>query len=146
MKVKNKNIDYHTTGIIGNSKVDIYVEKLKTDTNNLEKYEFLFEIDNSTSNNNKLVLIKELYQLFLMVQDSLFKYIEENIIDKLDGDKIIQLLIEPEGKDDKEVKLKDNLYHYHLKRLAKQYNDIIDDVVCTYIKQNNTHILNFSKT
>lgn len=144
MKFSNKNIDYYTTSNIGNTKVEVYVEKLES-VNNIEKYEFIFKVDDSTSNNNKISIIKDLYNLFLLVQKTLLEYIDNNIIAKINDNNIIQLIIEPEGINESEVVNKDKLYNYHLDRLVKNYNKTLDNIFCTHSKEGIRHIISFSR-
>lgn len=144
MKINNKNIDYYRTSNIGNTKVEVYVEKIEL-SNDLEKYEFIFKIDNSTTSHNKLSLIKDLYNLFLLVQSTLLEYIDKVVMNRLDVNKTIQLVIEPEDNNSIEANKKDKLYSYHLDRLAKEYTDVINNIFCTHEKKGNIHTLIFSK-
>lgn len=55
-----------------------------------------------------------------------------------------QLMIEAEGNTEKEIQMKDNLYDYHLNRLAKYFNEVVDEIFCVHSKDNLTHYLTFS--
>ena len=53
-------------------------------------------------------------------------------------------MIEAEGDTEKEIQMKDNLYDYHLNRLAKYFNEVVDEIFCVHSKDNLTHYLTFS--
>ena len=79
-----------------------------------------------------------------IVIKSLNDYIEKVVFDEVKKGTSFQLMIEAEGGTEKEIQMKDNLYDYHLNRLAKYFNEVVDEIFCVHSKDNLTHYLTFS--
>jgi hypothetical protein len=141
MKSKN-NIDFYVSEMIGRNKVEVFTERMKTESKELEKYEFIFKINDSTSKEISL-FISDLYKLFGIVQKSLISYIENSLLPKVHNEKNIQLVVEAEGKTQQEIDYKTKLYNYHLDRLSKHYTDFIPGLVCKHTYEGITHNLMF---
>jgi hypothetical protein len=140
----NKNVDFYLSEMVSGNLVEVFAEKLSSNDDLIEKYEFTFKINQSTSKQVSLY-IPDLYKIFVIVQKSLLKYIEENILNNVSDNKSIQLMVEAEGNDEKEISYKDKLYDYHLTRLAKKYTNVENEVWCKHTRKDLSHFLTFSK-
>jgi hypothetical protein len=140
----NKNIDYYLSEMVNGNTVEVFAEKLSSNDDLIEKYEFTFKINQSTSKQVSLY-IPDLYKIFVIVQKSLLEYINENVLNKINDNKIVQLMVEAEGKNKTEVDYKDKLYDYHFDRLARKYTEMDNDVCCEHTRNNLSHFLTFSK-
>lgn len=130
---------------VGDSKINVFAENHTTDNPLIRKAEFIFEIDSSTKKQTNFS-IYDLHSIMGIAYNTLIDYIEHNIIKEIQNLTSFQLLIEVEGNDDKDVSMKNNLYHYLLKRLAKKITKDSKDVMCVYTKDATTHYLTFTST
>lgn len=141
MKSKN-NLDFYTSEMIGRNKIEVFSEKLKSDSEYVEKYEFIFKINESTAKETSM-FITDLYKLLVIVQKSLISYIEESLLPKVQNEKSIQLLVEAEGNTQQEIDYKTKLYNYHFDRLSNHYTDFFPGLVCKHTYEGITHNLLF---
>lgn len=143
MKPSSKRVDNLCSKKIGNSEIKVFAENHVSDDPKVRKAEFIFEIDSSTKKQLDFSII-DLYKIMSIVYHSLNEYVEKKIIIELNSLSSFQIMIEADGDNDKEVKMKDNLYNYHLNRLAIKFTKMYDNVFCTHTKDNLTHYLTFS--
>jgi len=141
MKSKN-NLDFYTSEMIGRNKIEVFSEKLKSDSEFIEKYEFIFKINDSTAKETSM-FITELHKLLTIVQKSLLSYIEESLLPKVQNEKSIQLLVEAEGNTQQEIDYKTKLYNYHFNRLSNHYTNFFPSLVCEHTYEGITHQLSF---
>jgi len=141
MKSKN-NLDFYTSEMIGRNKIEVFSEKLKSDSEYVEKYEFIFKINESTAKETSM-FITDLYKLLVIVQKSLISYIEESLLPKVQNEKSIQLLVEAEGNTQQEIDYKTKLYNYHFDRLSNHYTNFFPNLICEHTYEGITHYLSF---
>lgn len=137
-----KNLDFYVSEMIGRNKVEVFTEKLTSENKELEKYEFIFKINDSTLKETSL-FISDLYKLFVVVQKSLISYIENTLIPKVQNEINVLLMVEAEGKTQQEIDYKTKLYNYHFDRLSNHYTDFFPGLVCKHTYEGITHNLLF---
>lgn len=143
MKPSSKRVDKLCSKKVGNSEIKVFTENYITDDPKVRKAEFIFEIDSSTKKQLDFSII-DLYKIMSIVYHALNEYVEKKIIIELNSLSSFQIMIEADGDNDKEVKMKDKLYNYHLNRLAIKFSKMYDNVFCVHTKDNLTHYLTFS--
>jgi hypothetical protein len=143
MKSSSKRVENLCCKKIGNSEIKVFAENKITDNPMLRKAEFIFEIDSSTKKQSDFSIF-DLYKIMCIVYNALNDYVEKVIFDEVKKGIMFQLMIEAEGNDQKEVQMKDNLYDYHLNRLAQKFNEVVDEIFCVHSKDKLTHYLTFS--
>lgn len=143
MKSSSKRIENLCCKKVGSSEIKVFAENQSTVDPSERKAEFIFEIDSSTKKQMEFSIL-DLHKIMGIVNTALIEYIQNNVFGEMHNISKFQLLIEAEGNDEKEIKLKDNLYNYHLERLAKKFSNVADDIFCTHSKDNLTHYLTFS--
>lgn len=143
MKSSSKRVENLCCKKVGNSEVKVFAESHITDNPKVRKSEFIFEIDSSTKKQTEFSIF-DLYKIMSIVYHALNDYVENVVLDELKNLNTFQLIIEAEGNNDKEVQMKDNLYDYHLTRLAAKFTEVVDDLFCVHTKDNLTHYLTFS--
>lgn len=131
MKSSSKRKEILLSQVIGNSKLEIFVENQESNCKLLKKTEFIFEINSSTKKNVEFS-IRQLNQIRQTVIQTLLKYIQETV----DKTNFFQIEFEPVGRDEKETEMKDILYDIILSKISKELS-------CTHLKNNNMHYLNF---
>jgi hypothetical protein len=146
MKSKKETIQELVNTNVNNTKLSIFTEKLETQCPLIQKIEFMFQIENSTTKTINF-LLNDLYKIFLHVQGAFIAYIEENIISELKNNthKVYQIEIEAEGSSQKEIEYKDKLYDFHLNRISSKYTDLKNNIICTHDRIDNIHVLSFFK-
>lgn len=128
--------------IVGEAKIEIFIEKLESPCTFIDRQEFIFKINDSTSKSLNFP-IQELLHIYTIIQKSMVDYVQNEVIPKLDT-RHIQLMIEAEGGTNKETQKKDKLYNYQLDRLSESYTDLDRGIYCTHTRDGNHHYLNFS--
>jgi hypothetical protein len=144
MKSSNKRVENLCCKKVGNSEIKVFAENQTTDNPLIRKTEFIFEIDSSTKKQTEFPIF-DLYKIMSIVYHALNDYVEKKIMNELKSLSSFQIMIEAEGNNEKEIQMKDNLYNYHLNRLAQKYTEMYDDVCCQHIKNNLSHFLVFSR-
>lgn len=132
-----------TKQMVGKSKVEVFTEKLESTCVFIDRQEFIFKINGSTSKELNFH-IHELYQIYTIIQKAMIEYVQNEVIPKLDT-RHVQLMIEAEGGTDRETRKKDQLYDYQLDRLSKVYSNLAKGVYCGHTRNGDHHYLNFSK-
>lgn len=143
MKSSSKRVENLCCKKIGNSEIKVFAENHITDNPKVLKSEFIFEIDSSTKKQTEFSIF-DLYKIMSVVYHALNDYIENVVFDEVKKGASFHLMIEAEGNTEKEIQMKDNLYDYHLNRLAKYFNEVVDEIFCVHSKDNLTHYLTFS--
>jgi hypothetical protein len=144
MKINQSNLYNYDVKTIGNNKVEFFTEKVESACKFIEKYEFFFRIEESTTKKFNF-FIRDLHQIYTLIQDSILSLIDDVIIKNINNDKVYQLIIEAESADKKELELKQKVYDYHFERLAKSYTDKDSGIYCHHTKDGYIHTLNFMK-
>jgi hypothetical protein len=143
MKSSSKRVENLCYKKIGSTEIKVFAENQVTCDPSIVRAEFIFEINSSTKKQSEFSIF-DLYKIMGIVYTALNDYIEKVIFNEIKKGSSFQLLIEAEGSDDKEIRLKDNLYEYHLKRLAEKVTCMAENVFCAHSKDNMTHCLTFS--
>jgi hypothetical protein len=128
---------------VGGSEIKVFAENQATDNPLLRKAEFIFEINSSTTKQREFSIF-DLYKIMSIVYHSLNEYVEKVVFAEVQNGVSFKLLIEAEGANEAEVKMKDNLYNYHLNRLAEKFTKMADSMFCMHTKDNMTHCLTFA--
>jgi hypothetical protein len=144
MKSSNKRVENLCCHKIGNSEIKVFAENQISDNPEVRKSEFIFEIDSSTKKQLDFPIF-DLYKIMGIVCNALNDYVENTIFKELNNINIFQIMIEAEGNTEKEIIMKDNLYDYHLNKLAKKFSEVVDEIFCEHTKDNLTHYLTFSR-
>jgi hypothetical protein len=132
MKSSSKRKEILLSELIGNSKLEIFVENQESNCKLLKKTEFIFEINSSTKKNTEFSIV-QLNQIRKTVIQTLLEYIQKTI----DNINFFQIEFEPVGKDEKETEMKDILYNIILTKISKELS-------CIHSKSNNMHYLTFT--
>lgn len=144
MKSSSKRVENLCCKKVGNSEIKVFAENQPSDNPLVRKTEFIFEIDSSTKKQTDFQIF-DLYKIMSIVYHTLNDYVENKIIKELNTYTAFQIMIEAEGNTEKEIMMKDNLYDYHLNRLAKKFSEVVDEIFCEHTKDNLTHYLTFSR-
>jgi hypothetical protein len=145
MKSCSKRIETLCLEKIGNSELKIFIEKQDSSCKFLKKTEFIFEINSSTKKQVHLPL-KQAHRVIHCVAETLNNYIQNVVFKELEYLLGYQITIEIEGNNQKEIEMKHILYDNYLDRLAKKFNEVVDEIFCVHSKNNLTHYLTFSHT
>ena len=143
MKSCSKRIETLCHEKIGKSELKIFTEKIESSCKLLKKTEFIFEIDSSTKKKTDFSIF-DLKKIRYIVKNTLNEYIQDRILKEVSNLSFYQLIVEIEGNDQKEVEMKHVLYDTYLDKLAKNLNEVVDEIFCVHSKDNLTHYLTFS--
>ena len=143
MKSSSKRVENICCHKIGNSELKVFAENQITEDPTVRQAEFIFEIDASTKKQTDFTII-DLYKIMGVVYHAMNDYVEKNILSELKSLSCFRLLIEAEGDTEKEIRMKDGLYDYHLERFAQKITNLKQNVTCTHSKNELTHYLTFT--